>query len=779
MLSSQSKKTSSTIPSGVEAKFREMKAEMEEMEAPYSVEGFLGSGSYGTVWVGKVKPQRVTTGGNTSAKNAKASRLTQSGAATVSPGGEGEELVAVKRVSSTFNGEVVLESPFLALRTLREFVILSNIRHPHVLALRDVHIRDTLPQLLSSGGGSGLKSSNSGSEKLSRTSNLSAVAAKRKPKLYLVTEKLDVDLAHLVKDPYSDISLPRVRQLMYQTLLGLHALHTMGVAHRDLHPGNLMLDANGKVKICDFNLARKSREYRPNPGGPDAPDSDAKTHYVTLRWYRAPELAMQFDRYDVAVDMWSAGCVLAELLNRKPLLPGKSYVDQLVKIIELVGTPPNLDDIRPFSTPASIDYIKQHLSGIRPRPWRAVVCCSDDRALHLLSRLLTFDPRKRITALEALRHPFFAPIFNEEDIVVAERASQPSIFELVEAELSSIESIQAALVEAVQFYRGRKNQQSNGCLDSPGLTSDTAKGVQRGQWGAFLPSLSAQSFSTAGDPSNNSFFLTPGLRSVFSTGESLPHPENDGHPPSSHQLLQSFAGPAAPIAAVTREGATPLGQSITSVDLNPTGNGTAAAAAPSMGSNNHSIVTPGTVTHQLSFSSCGNSFAAPAEEGKAADTSQMDGTATQRNLEEKPSSTGEPQPDPERRLTFDDAPQSSATTSCTTTEAGLSAGEHVGHGAASPKEETLDSNAAEGEDDEEDTEMEGRPVDDPQQRMSLSSFRSFECPRANSIPLGSTRLIQRREKQEQQRQFAQGVHPGPSTVLQPQARKPRGDCVVS
>ncbi len=131
-----------------------------------------------------------------------------------------------------------------------------------------------------------------------------------------------------------------------QILRGLKYVHTAGVLHRDLKPSNLLLNASCDLKICDFGLARTSTE-----------SNAFMTEYVVTRWYRAPELLLSCDSYDAGVDVWAVGCILAELLQRKPLFPGRDYIDQLKLIIKTLGTPTD-DELQFISAPKARTYIK-------------------------------------------------------------------------------------------------------------------------------------------------------------------------------------------------------------------------------------------------------------------------------------------------------------------------------------------------------------------------------------------------------------------------------------
>lgn len=114
-----------------------------------------------------------------------------------------------------------------------------------------------------------------------------------------------------------------MQYFLYQILRGLKYIHSANVLHRDLKPSNLLLNANCDLKICDFGLARVTSE------------TDFMTEYVVTRWYRAPELLLNSSDYTAAIDVWSVGCIFMELMDRKPLFPGRDHVHQLRLLIEV------------------------------------------------------------------------------------------------------------------------------------------------------------------------------------------------------------------------------------------------------------------------------------------------------------------------------------------------------------------------------------------------------------------------------------------------------------
>ena len=164
--------------------------------------------------------------------------------------------------------------------------------------------------------------------------------------LYIVMELLDSDL-HRVLQSKQALSENHFRHFLFQILCGLKHLHDNRIIHRDLKPGNLLVTRDCQLRITDFGLARE----RPSGRGPDPDDEidEPMTEHVVTRWYRPPELMLCPDgMYDYAVDLWSVGCIFAEMLGRKPLFPGKNFVHQLSLIFDVIGSP-SVTQVREWS----------------------------------------------------------------------------------------------------------------------------------------------------------------------------------------------------------------------------------------------------------------------------------------------------------------------------------------------------------------------------------------------------------------------------------------------
>lgn len=225
--------------------------------------------------------------------------------------------------------------------------------------------------------------------------------------IYLFMEPMEADLHQIVRSGQT-LSNAHVQYFLYQILRAMKYVHSAGVIHRDLKPGNLLVNADCELKICDFGL---SRGFDSVPGGDDG--AGFMTEYVATRWYRAPEIMLSFRKYSTAIDIWSIGCILGELLGMKPMFKGKDYVDQLNIIIDILGTPDE-ETLKRIGSVKAQAYIRS-LPVKEAKPFKSLFPQADDSALDLLSKMVTFDPAKRLTVLEALKHPYLEAYHDEED----------------------------------------------------------------------------------------------------------------------------------------------------------------------------------------------------------------------------------------------------------------------------------------------------------------------------------------------------------------------------
>ncbi|XP_054286809.1 cyclin-dependent kinase 2-like [Macrosteles quadrilineatus] len=261
---------------------------------------------------------------------------------------------AVKKIRIDSDGEGIPST------AIREVSLLKELRHSNIVELHDVIAQEK--------------------------------------KLFLVFEFLFMDLKRYLEQVMFDLSPALIKSYMYQLLSGLHFCHTRRVAHRDLKPQNLLLDLKGKIKLADFGLARAValpiRTY---------------THEVITLWYRAPEILLGAKLYTTTVDIWSLGCIFAEMASRKALFPGDSEIDQLFRIFRTLGTPdeqiwPGVTKL-PDYKPVFPRWERQDFSDIAPG--------LEPEAHDLFEKMVIYDPLKRISAMEALQMPYF----NEVELV--------------------------------------------------------------------------------------------------------------------------------------------------------------------------------------------------------------------------------------------------------------------------------------------------------------------------------------------------------------------------
>ena len=269
------------------------------------------------------------------------------------------ETIAIKRIRPFANDE------WDARHTLREIRLMKLLgRHPNVIALYDLSVFE------------------------------------EKSELYMYMELMDCDLHRIIqsKQPLNDM---HYKCFARQMLEGIKAMHKVGVFHRDLKPGNILVSKDCQLRITDFGLARFMDEEtllgqnRQNP----------LTEYVVTRWYRCPELLLSPNLpYDAAIDIWSIGCIIGELIKRKPLFPGKSHANQVQLILEVRGYKGPRDVGFELSSEASsfldrrCKYPGKSLTSFIPQV--------TDSSLRLLEQLLQLNPKLRPTAEQALQFDY-------------------------------------------------------------------------------------------------------------------------------------------------------------------------------------------------------------------------------------------------------------------------------------------------------------------------------------------------------------------------------------
>ncbi|KAI9826877.1 MAG: serine/threonine protein kinase, CMGC, CDC2/CDK sub [Thelocarpon impressellum] len=244
---------------------------------------------------------------------------------------------------------------------------------------------------------------------------------RKKAIMYMVTPYMDHDLSGLLENPSVQFTEPQIKCYMLQLLEGLRYLHASHILHRDMKAANLLINNKGILQIADFGLARHYDEPVPQPG---KGNGEARRDYTTLvvtRWYRPPELLLQLRKYTPAIDMWGVGCVFAEMFVRRPILAGNSDLNQAQIIFDLVGSPteqnmpgwgslPGCEGVRQFKSRPST--LSQRFREFSPQA-TVTPLRTDDKLrqgssfISLLGDFLKLDWRKRINAIDALKHPYF------------------------------------------------------------------------------------------------------------------------------------------------------------------------------------------------------------------------------------------------------------------------------------------------------------------------------------------------------------------------------------
>ncbi|XP_058182846.1 cyclin-dependent kinase C-1-like [Rhododendron vialii] len=276
------------------------------------------------------------------------------------------EIVALKKI------RMDNEREGFPITAIREIKILKKLHHENVIKLKEI--------VTSPGAEKDEQGRPDGN--------------KYKGGIYMVFEYMDHDLTGLADRPGMRFSVAQIKCYMRQLLTGLHYCHVNQVLHRDIKGSNLLIDNEGNLKLADFGLARSfSNDHNGN-----------LTNRVITLWYRPPELLLGTTKYGPAVDMWSVGCIFAELLHGKPIFPGKDEPEQLNKIFDICGAPeesnwPGVSKIPWYNNFKPTRQLKRRL--------REVYKHFDRHALELLDRMLTLDPSQRISAKDALDAEYF------------------------------------------------------------------------------------------------------------------------------------------------------------------------------------------------------------------------------------------------------------------------------------------------------------------------------------------------------------------------------------
>lgn len=322
------------------------------------------------------------------------------------------ERVAIKKINDVF------EHVSDATRILREVKLLRQLKHPDIVEIKHIMLPPHPREFKD---------------------------------IYVVFELLETDLHQVIK-ANDDLTHEHHQFFLYQMLRGLKYIHSANVFHRDLKPKNILANSDCKLKICDFGLAR--------PAFSDQPTTVFWTDYVATRWYRAPELCgCFFTKYTKNIDIWSVGCIFAEILSGRPLFPGRNVVHQLELITDLLGTP-NAEEVAKVRN----EKARRFLSQMRPKPpvpFTQKFPKAHPAAMKLLERLLAFDPMQRPSAEEALEDPYFAGLHNPAREPLAEPISKLE-FEFEKRKLAVEEVRDLIYREALEYHPQQKREYYSG-----------------------------------------------------------------------------------------------------------------------------------------------------------------------------------------------------------------------------------------------------------------------------------------------------------------------------
>ena len=332
--------------------------------------------------------------------------------------------VAIKKVGNAF------EDLIDAKRIVREIKLLRYFKHDNIVSLIDIQKPP---------GRTGFED------------------------IYIITDLMETDL-HRVIYSRQELTDDHIQYFIYQILRGVVYMHSANIIHRDLKPANILANKNCDLKICDLGLGRaevyeydemelrekqnktkkkpkkkkktedkdkKDKKDKDNKDKKDKKDKDKNkdnkdkdnveeeeeeepdlTEYVITRWYRAPEVILCHSHYSKAVDIWSVGCIFAELLGRQPLFPGDHYLDQIQKIVAVTGTP-KMEDLDFIKKKEAKEFFLKLVKRTK-LTWSSLFPNANPIALDLLEKMLTFNPKKRYTVDQCLSHPYFEGLHDPE-----------------------------------------------------------------------------------------------------------------------------------------------------------------------------------------------------------------------------------------------------------------------------------------------------------------------------------------------------------------------------
>ena len=380
--------------------------------------------------------------------------------------------VAIKKVGNAF------EDLIDAKRIVREIKLLRYFKHDNIVSLIDIQKPP---------GRTGFED------------------------IYIITDLMETDL-HRVIYSRQELTDDHIQYFIYQILRGVLYMHSANIIHRDLKPANILANKNCDLKICDLGLGRaevydweemelldkqnklvkknkkkkktddkdkkgKDKDNKDNKDNKDKKDKDKKdkdkdkkdkdkkdkdkdeeeeedepelTEYVITRWYRAPEVILCPSHYSKAVDIWSVGCIFAELLGRQPLFPGDHYLDQIQKIVAVTGTP-KMEDLDFIKKKEAKEFFLKLVKRTK-LTWSSLFPNANPIALDLLEKMLTFNPKKRYTVDQCMSHPYFEGLHDPEQEPIT-TAQFDWTFDAVEL---TKENLQSMIYDESLYFHGEE-----------------------------------------------------------------------------------------------------------------------------------------------------------------------------------------------------------------------------------------------------------------------------------------------------------------------------------
>ncbi|CAF1108089.1 unnamed protein product [Adineta steineri] len=329
--------------------------------------------------------------------------------------------VAIKKIVNVF------EHFLIGMRTYREIKILRHlINHENIITIRDVFLD------------------------LNHTKDV-----------YIVFDYMDTDLKRVLESNQI-LTNDHIKYFAYQILNGLAFIHQAGIIHRDLKPSNILVSQSCNLKIADFGMARQYRDHN-------------QTQYVVTRWYRAPEVILGYTEYTQAIDLWSVGCILAEMFGRKPIFSGINTIAQIQLIFIILGTPP-----KSYLQSLHSDCFRRLISSVgnrQPANFKALYPNATDDGIDLLRQLLVIDPEQRISANTALKHSFvneFVIQLDDNDDFMMENDTE-KFDSGFESEKWTLDQLQNAIHEEIAHFQIRPINRTADDDDDEELTSNIDK----------------------------------------------------------------------------------------------------------------------------------------------------------------------------------------------------------------------------------------------------------------------------------------------------------------